>query len=72
VRGMARWEYLVRTRRRDKGVMQIESWKDDVVKDLSTLGDQGWELVSVSPQAGIIGAGAPTTAELWVFKRPKS
>ncbi|MEA2575357.1 MAG: hypothetical protein QOH93_2655 [Chloroflexia bacterium] len=52
---------------------------------LAYLGDNGWELVAVSPRSGVLGAiGAHgldqgsrnfaglTTEELWVFKRQKS
>ena len=54
------WEYLVRVRHRDKGFLKISKWKDDVEKELPKLGADGWELVSVSPQAGIIGSSGTT------------
>lgn len=38
--------------------------------ELATLGASGWELVTVSPQAGHHGAAGLTTDEVWVFKRP--
>jgi hypothetical protein len=69
---MQRWEYLALTRKRNKGIINISSWKEDVVPQLPKLGEDGWELVAVSPHAGIIGASGTTTEELWVFKRPKS
>lgn len=67
---MQKWEYLALTRTRDKGLLSIGSWKEDVVPRLPELGDQGWELVAVSAQAGVMGSGT-TTSEEWVFKRPK-
>lgn len=44
---------------------------------LRSLGDEGWELVAISPRSGFLGrvgdrdyAGF-TSEEHWVFKRPK-
>lgn len=40
---------------------------------LAQLGDQGWELVSVTPRssAGLNGYEGATTEDIWVFKRRK-
>jgi hypothetical protein len=40
---------------------------------LEKLGDEGWELVSVSPRSSYMGQHTAgfTTDEIWVFKRPK-
>lgn len=68
---MARWEYLVRVRHRDQGLLKSRKWQDDIVGELPRLGDDGWELVAISPQAGAMGSQGVTTEEVWVFKRPK-
>lgn len=69
---MQRWEYMARTRHRDPGMLKSRSWKDDVVNDLARLGNDGWELITVSPASGDLGAAGVTTQETWIFKRPKA
>lgn len=53
----------------------------DMVEKLTELGDQGWELVSVTARSGYLGGleihaagdfAGFTSDEIWVFKRPKS
>jgi hypothetical protein len=70
-----RWEYFWELRKRmvrpqDGGV---SGWDNDIPKKLRDLGEQGWELVAISPRSDFTGnhlAGV-TTEELWVFKRPR-
>ena len=66
-----KWEYLVRTRHRDQGMINAGKWKDDVAGDLGKLGNDRWELVSIVPEVSVAGH-ALTTHEVWVFKRPKT
>jgi hypothetical protein len=88
---MQKWEYLTITRSRSfeyikkTDICQATDWDEDIPAKLPKLGEEGWELVSVSPRSGILGGihtsgGAPsldydfagfTSAEQWVFKRPK-
>jgi hypothetical protein len=88
-----KWEYKVVLRWRDiiqtsLQAYQIQEWiyyedgkeigKIDMLAKLKELGEAGWELVSILPQASNIGTqynayaftGA-TTEATWVFKRPK-
>ena len=63
--------------------MEDDSWQalDDFEKYLIELGEQGWELVSVVAESGLLGGGKTegsfadfagfTNTEKWVFKRPK-
>jgi len=47
---------------------------DDPLAKINQLGDQGWELISITPRSSLAAdwiAGS-TTDETWVFKRPKS
>jgi len=52
----------------------------DISDALAKLGDEGWELVTVSPRASYVGGynsigssdyAGFTDQEVWVFKRPK-
>jgi hypothetical protein len=72
---MQKWEYLKIWQARGfsapiRGAKPTEY--DEI--DLTKLGNEGWELVSVTPESGIYGehwAGI-TNALLWVFKRPRA
>ena len=73
---MQKWEY--KTILRDRGLVKVKDmyavgdWKLDIGDELSALGKQGWELVTVEPRSsttGMMYAGV-TTEDLWVFKRP--
>ena len=46
----------------------------NMLAKLKDLGDQGWELVSVTPTSSAAGTwiSGATTHEIWLFKRPKS
>ena len=86
----AKWEYKIVLRSRgwddDKRTknapwMVATNWNVDMEKTLSTLGDEGWELVTVTPRSGYLGAhggeytrdfAGYTSEELWVFKRLKN
>jgi hypothetical protein len=90
---MQKWEYMFLVRSRGfstdkdhpKAPWQVGSnWNVDMDKKLAELGDQGWELVTVSPRSSylggreVIGGGGVTldyagytSEEVWVFKRPK-
>lgn len=71
---MQPWEYKVLHRVRSIRAGKVGSWDDSIVSQLPSLGQEGWELVTVITRAsepGGITAGV-TTDEMWVFKRPKS
>ena len=59
---MQQWEYLARTVAVAIGVAGLH-------ERLGELGDQGWELVVVTPLAG---AGATATHHTYLFKRPRA
>jgi hypothetical protein len=82
-----KWEYRVESRARAwgkaskdvsyyKGTDWEPTW-DSFAKLLDELGDDGWELISVTPLSGYLGVGELsdyagfTSQEKWVFKRPK-
>ena len=75
---MTRWEYHFVLRERHFAGGKAERWDIEIGKTLADLGEEGWELVSVTARcdrtAGVIG-GVPMygadTHDLWVFKRPK-
>ncbi|MBM3236511.1 DUF4177 domain-containing protein [Candidatus Poribacteria bacterium] len=70
---MPKWEYkaLVQHRPVMSGLMGPQ-WDTDIKEYLTSLGNEGWELVAIVPRSDS-PAEAPgyTTSELWVFKRPK-
>jgi hypothetical protein len=71
---MRKWEYATIQRRRDYGGLGQEAgdWDLQIEEQLTRLGDDGWELISVVPGSSVSGdalAGL-TTEELWIFKRP--
>jgi hypothetical protein len=88
---MQKWEYLPILRSRvwdaieSKGLLgkstdwyKGTNWNMDIIQKLKELGDQGWELVSVTPRSSYLGSNSAgsdfagfTSDELWVFKRPK-
>lgn len=69
---MQRWEYKTIVRKREVGLFRIGRWDMEPKELLAGLGDEGWELVAITPQAGALGAQAAgvTSEELWIFKRP--
>jgi hypothetical protein len=86
---MQRWEYklVVRARefeRHDDLKYAPTQWTVDIAKTAEELGNEGWELVAVTPRSDLLRAyggaahDAPvelagfTSTELWVFKRPKA
>jgi len=94
---MQKWEYLLLVRQRSFEIVKGKPWYyaggwvndigdkryDDIGKLLETLGNEGWELVSVSPRSSYAGGTTVqvnqtddyagfTDTELWVFKRPKA
>ena len=79
---MQKWEYklVLRTRgwERNKGLLAEEGfhstgWNLNIEEMLPGLGNDGWELVAVTPRSGNYGQtwAGMTNEELWVFKRPK-
>lgn len=71
---MQPWEYKVLHRVRPLRSNKVGGWDEPIVAELPSLGDEGWELVTVitrSSEPGSLTAGI-TTDEMWVFKRPKS
>jgi len=71
---MQPWEYKVLHRVRPLRSGKVGAWDEPIVAELPSLGDEGWELVTVITRAsepGGLTAGI-TTDEMWVFKRPKS
>ena len=90
---MQRWEYktILRSRGwgkddRDAQWLAGTEWNVNIDKSLEELGNDGWELVSVTPRSSYLGGhhegssfvnysddyAGFTSNELWVFKRPKS
>lgn len=86
---MQRWEYklVVRARefeRHDEFKFAPGQWTVDIAKTAEELGNEGWELVAVTPRSDLLRASSGiatevpiemagfTSTELWVFKRPKA
>ncbi len=75
---MPKWEYklVVRNRGWPGGFEPKEGtkWNVDIEALLPQLGDEGWELVAVTPRSDFFGQSAAgfTTSDVWVFKRPKT
>ena len=70
----ARWEYKrINRTRKIKGSFRTgltyNAWSSEV--DENTLGDEGWELVTIVPYASDCNAEGYTTDEMWIFKRIK-
>jgi len=60
-------------RTRDPSPVDKKPWDNDIPNKLARLGDEGWELVAITPRSSVLGdpfAGF-TSEELWVFKRPR-
>jgi hypothetical protein len=74
---MQKWEYMRLVTEYDR-VTKVWSWDDggsgNVIARLNSLGAEGWELVSETPQAYIYGAGwsGYTSCVSYLFKRPHS
>jgi hypothetical protein len=85
---MQRWEYKLVVRGRefaphDDSKFAPTQWNIDIAKTAEDLGNDGWELVTVTPRSDLLRSSggdansAPvemagfTSSELWVFKRPK-
>jgi hypothetical protein len=69
---MARWEYRTFEQfRSTKGIFGLEfrDWMPQI--DLAGLGQEGWELISITPVSSGLGLGNSgcTTELVWVFKR---
>lgn len=71
---MEKWEYNVITTKREMRLFAKSVWSVDVEAMLPELGEDGWELVSVTPISSQYGESVSgyTTEEKWVFKRPKA
>jgi hypothetical protein len=58
---------------------ELNIGKKDMPDLLARLGEDGWELVSISPRSSYLGGSSAVPAdyagftdhEVWVFKRPK-
>ena len=48
-------------------------WDKDIGPILTSLGEEGWELVAIEPRSGYADETKSgfTSEDLWVFKRPK-
>jgi hypothetical protein len=79
---MPKWEY--KTVGQGRGwdnqsatFLRATQWEPKI--DLTALGEEGWELVSVVASSSVAGGSARstmdmaglTTQQLWVFKRPR-
>ena len=68
---MGKWEYKII-------IPEIKGWidkkinPDELEKTLNTLGENGWELVSVSSLTGQSGWGSETKGIYFIFKRKKT
>jgi hypothetical protein len=78
---MTKWEYKVLMRARAVAEANTGGWRSgtdwdppDFLDQLPKLGQEGWELVTVTPRSGLAhstqGVAGLTTQEIWVFKRP--
>ena len=88
---MQKWEYktIIRVRGWEAKKQGYEfhvagsKWNVDIDKTLLEFGEDGWELVTVTPRSSIMGGyndgysahhhdyAGFTDQELWVFKRPR-
>ena len=70
---MTKWEYKIIMCERDFGIFSSNEWDKDMEAVSCKLGEEGWELVSVVPEASSWGESRSglTTEEKWVFKRQK-
>jgi hypothetical protein len=90
---MQQWEYKTLFRSRGWAspkdppkapYLEATRWDVDISQKLVELGDEGWELVTVTSRSDYLGGKEGTNAynlaldfagwtsnELWVFKRPK-
>jgi hypothetical protein len=81
---MQKWEYgrLVVYVGIDKEIDFTYQWsstpEDDIIDNaeylemaLSSIGDRGWELVSITQQPPKVDKTGKYLEEVWVFKRPK-
>jgi hypothetical protein len=66
---MQNWEYLVKDSLSEEGVVNTKAGWAKMEKYLDTLGENGWELVAVSPYRDSISGKQCQTLFL---KRPKS
>ena len=64
---MQKWEYktILRQRgwkatERGEGWSWAGDWNLNITKELEKLGEEGWELVSISPRSGILGVISQT------------
>lgn len=69
-----RWEYKIVHRVRQVEDNRVGAWDIPIGPQLMALGEDGWELVAVSPRSedAAPNHGGVTTEEQWIFKRPKS
>jgi hypothetical protein len=71
---MQKWEYKALARGRGyKGGFSNDArdWNKKIIEALPSLGENGWELVSVVPRSSLTGESVAgfTSDELWIFKR---
>jgi hypothetical protein len=83
-----KWEYKTIFRQRGwEGKQESRGWHDagawniNIDEEIQKLGEEGYELVAISPRSGRLGGRSDnltpidyagyTDEELWVFKRPK-
>jgi len=67
---MQKWEYQTVGMSRKRGWTKMTEWEPRI--DLTKLGDDGWELISVVPIADDQGDSSGMTHQLFFyFKRPK-
>ena len=76
---MTRWEYHFVLREREFASGKAQRWDVEIGKALAELGEQGWELVSVTarcdrvaPVLGAVPMYGADSHDLWVFTRPKA
>ena len=87
---MQKWEYKtiirvrgVKEKQRGAELYVAAKWNIDINQTLLEYGEDGWELVAVTPRSSFMGGyndayqnhhhdyAGFTDQELWVFKRPK-
>lgn len=66
------WEYKI-IEPKLKGQFLKKGWKtEEVEKMLNEMGENGWELVNITPIALQIGWGSETSSVYFIFKRQKT
>lgn len=87
---MQKWEYKIirqergweKSTQKNAPWFEASEWNLSILPELSKLGEEGWELVTVIARSGVLGGfdggmyshdyAGFTSEQAWVFKRPKA